>query len=215
MPFNFSAIKGAQATPKLGVVFDGNTFTGAPTVLTSGAKATLTLVSTTVTLTGGAGFTSGMNGDKIYISGAATSANNGWFTLTYVSPTSVSWTNASGATDANNGAISFQVAALGVSTLSSAPSSRTVFTGPPVRSGVGAWSITTKDNVVETLDLDVQAILPSGSYLSTQLVTDVVVASTGQRTYKWVFNVAGSPTDLPFPGQFRVFLAYSETKDGV
>jgi hypothetical protein len=214
MPYNFSAIA-VQKTPKLGVVYDGNTFTGAPTVLTSGSKATLTLSGSTVTLTGGAGFTSGMGGDKIYISGAATSANNGWFTLTYISATSVSWTNSSGATDANNGAISFQVAAVGASTLSNAPSTRTVFTGAPVRSGTGAWSITTLDSVVETLDFHVESILPSGEYIATQLVTDVVVPTTGQRTYKWVFNVGGTPTDLPYPGQFRVYLAYSEMKDGV
>jgi hypothetical protein len=213
MPFNFSA-QAVVKTPKLGVVIDGNTYAGSPTVLTSGSAATLTLVSTTVTLTGGSGFTSGMNGDKIYISGAATSANNGWFTLTYISATSVSWTNASGATDANNGAISFQVAAVGASTLASTKNTRTAFM-TPVRSATGAWSITTLDGVAETLDFEVQPILPSGEYLDVQLNTEALVSNTGQKVYKWTFNVAGTPTDLPYPGQFRVWAAYSDMKDGV
>jgi hypothetical protein len=200
---------------KLGVVSDGDTFIGSATVLASGAKATLTLASTTVTLTGGAGFTSGMNGDKIYISGAATPANNGWFTLTYISATSVSWTNSSGATDANNGAISFAVAALGVTTLASNPSAHSAFTGPPVRSATGVWSITTKDIVVTTCLFHVETVLPSGEYLSVQQLPETTVAGTGQKTYSWTFNAAGTPTDLPFPGSFRVSISYAETKVGV
>lgn len=214
MPNNFSG-QSHQTVAKLGVVSDGDTFTGAPAVLTSGSKATLTLSSTTVTLTGGAGFTSGMNGDKIYISGAATSANNGWFALTYISATSVSWTNASGATDANNGAISFAVAALGVSTLASNPAPHSAFAGPPKRSATGVWSITTKDGVVQVLEVSIDTVLPSGEYIQVQQLPDTVIAGTGQKVLNWVFHNAGTPTDLPYPGQFRVFLEYSETRVGV
>jgi len=216
MPFSFSA-PGPAKVPKLGIIHDGNDFTGAPTVIVSGSTATLTLASTTVTLTGGAGFVSGDTGKKIYISGAATAANNGWFTITYISATSVSWTNAGGATDANNGAISWLVATLGVSTLAVAGPSfpRSVFAGLPVRTGVGTWSITTKDNVVTTTGLDITTVLPAGSYLSTQINTSTTVAGTGQKTYNWTFNVAGTPTDLPYPGTMRIHVEYSETKDGV
>lgn len=214
MPDRFSG-QSHSTVAKLGVIFDGDPFIGSPTVLKSGSTATLTLVSTTVTLTGGAGFVSGDTGKKIFISGAATAANNGWFTITFVSSTSVSWTNASGATDANNGAISWQEATLGVSTLASAPSARTIFTGAPVRSGVGTWSITTKDKVVTTNDFSVTTVLPSGVYLSVQENTSTIVALTGQRTFNWTFNVAGTPTDLPFPGAFRIRCEYSETKDGL
>jgi hypothetical protein len=217
MPFAFSS-PGPGKVAKPGVISDGDIWTGAPTVLKSGAKATLTLVSTTVTLTGGAGFVSGDTGKKIFISGAATALNNGWFTLTFISATSVSWTNASGATDANNGAISWQEAVLGVSTLAIAPASQfgnTVFTGPPVRTGVGTWSITTRDNVVATCGMDITPVLPAGSYLSIQENTSSVVATTGQRTYNWTFHSAGTPTDLPFPAQMRVYLVYGESKAGM
>jgi hypothetical protein len=214
MPFNFTG-QSHQSVAKLGVVSDGDTFVGAPTVLTSGSTATLTLASTTVTLTGGAGFTSGMTGDSIYISGAATAANNGWFTITYISATSVSWTNASGATDANNGAISFSVAALPVSTLATFGGTNgpySCFTGPPVRTGVGTWSITTKDSVPVTIDVAIKTVLPAGSYLAVQENTSTTVALTGQKVLNWTFNSAGTPTDLPYPGSMRVFLMYAETK---
>ena len=55
MPDSFSGYA-KQTTAKPDVVFDGDTFQGAPTVLTSGSTATLTLSSTTITLTGGIGF---------------------------------------------------------------------------------------------------------------------------------------------------------------
>jgi hypothetical protein len=214
MPFNFSG-QSHQTVAKLGVVSDGDTFTGAPTVIVQGSTATLTLASTTVTLTGGAGFVSGDTGKYIYISGAATAANNGWFAITYVSATSVHWTNASGATDANNGAISWLVATLPVSTLSSAPGAHTIFTGAPVRTGVGTWTITTKDNVVAVLDVAIKTVLPSGSYLSVQENTSTTVSTTGQKTFTWTLNSAGTPTDLPYPGQMRIFVEYSETKVSV
>lgn len=216
MPFNFTA-PGPAKVAKLGVIQDGDSYNGTPTILKSGSTATLTLVSTTVTLTGGAGFVSGDTGKKIYISGAATAGNNGWFTITYVSATSVSWTNASGATDANNGAISWLTAVLAVSTLAtvSPVTTRSVFTAAPVRTGVGTWSVTTKDGVVTVTDLNIATVLPAGSYLSTQINTSTIVTGTGQRTFNWTFNVAGTATDLPYPGAFRVHVEYSETKEGV
>lgn len=214
MPNNFSG-QPAGFAAKLAVVRDGDLYSGAPTVLASGNSATLTLASTTVTLTNGSGFTSGMNGDKIYISNAATPGNDGWFTLTYISATSVSWTNASGATDANNGSIGFQVAALGVSTKSTQPSNASAFAGAPVRSGVGLWSITTRDNVAKLMDFEVKAVLPSGEYLSTQINTPTLVAGTGQMKLSWTFNVAGTPTDLPYPGSMILFLEYSEMREGM
>jgi len=148
MPFNFSA-PGPAKVAKLGVIHDGDTFTGAPTILKSGATASLTQASTTTTLTGGAGFVSGDTGKYLFISGAATAANNGWQgPITYVSATSVTYTNASGATDANNTHISWSESTLPVSTLATGLSPRTVFTAAPIRTGVGTWSVTTKDNVV-------------------------------------------------------------------
>ena len=218
MPDHFSA-NAVQKTAKNAVISDGDGFTGAPTVLTSGAAATLTQSSTTTTLTGGIGFVSGMTGDSIYISGAATAANNGWFTITYVSATSVSWTNASGATDANNGAISFAVAALPVSTLATFSSVSSMFTGPPVRSGVGTWSITTKDCVVTTCNLAIVPVVPAGTFLHAQENSSTTVSLTGQKTYNWTFytNVSGTDTatDLPYPGAFRVYAVYSEQKVGM
>jgi hypothetical protein len=68
----------------------------------TGSTAALTFSSPTVTLTGGSGFASTMTGAKITISNSTTGANDGTFTLTYISATSVSWTNASGAADASN-----------------------------------------------------------------------------------------------------------------
>ena len=210
MPFAFTG-QSHSTVAKLGVVSDGDTFTGANTVIVSGAAATLTQASTTTTFTGGAGFVSGDTGKYIYISGAATSANNGWQgPVTYVSASSVTYTNASGATDANNGAISWSLSTLPVSTLSSAPAQYTAFL-TPVRSATGVWSVTLKDIAVLVQDVNICTILPTGEYISTQLLPSTV-SSTGQLVVNWVFNVAGTPTDLPFPGQFRVYVVYSETR---
>jgi hypothetical protein len=217
MPFNFSG-QSHSTVAKLGVVADGDTFVGAPTVLKSGATATLTQAATTTTLTGGAGFVSGDTGKFIYISGAATSANNGWQgPITFVSATSVTWTNASGATDANNGHISWSESTLAVSTLMTGQSAHSAFTGPPVRSGVGLWSITTKDNVVATLDLDINTVLASGSFWAQQL-PDQTIALTGQKKYSWMFHSATAPgvaADLPYPGSCRLYLVYTDMKVGV
>lgn len=60
------------------------------------------------TLTGGTGFTQDSEGRMITISGAATGANNGTFLVTsYVSSSSVRLLNASGASDANNGSLTW------------------------------------------------------------------------------------------------------------
>ena len=215
MPFAFSGQR-LSYKAKLNVVSDGDTFAGAPTIIVQGGTATLTQSSTTTTLTGGTGFVSGDTGKFVYITGAATPANNGWQgPITYVSATSVTYTNASGATDANNGHISWLAATLAVSTVASSPNPHTIFTGPPLRSATGVWSITTKDCVVTTLNLDVKTVLPTGEYLSVQQLPETTVATTGQKTYNWVFNVNGTPTDVPFPGSFRIWAEYSETKVGV
>lgn len=69
-----------------------------------GNGATLTLVSTTVTLTDPrARFKPFVNSRYVIIADATTPANNGKFQLTYVSATEISWTNASGATEAFGG----------------------------------------------------------------------------------------------------------------
>lgn len=75
----------------------------------TGSAASLTFSTPTVTLTGGSGFTSAMTGLNITISNSTTAANNGTFALTFISSTSVSWTNASGAADAS-GAVVWSVA---------------------------------------------------------------------------------------------------------
>lgn len=60
--------------------------------------------SPTVTLTdAGASFSPADTGKIINIAGATSSANNGYFVITYVSATQVSWTNASGVAEAYTG----------------------------------------------------------------------------------------------------------------
>lgn len=96
----------------------------------------------------------------------------------------------------------------------------TVFAANPVRSATGVWSATTLDSVAQSsdgyfqvLDCHVYTVLSSGTYLGVQLLPFTQVAATGQLVINWVFNVAGTPTDLPSSGhpQFGIFLAYSET----
>lgn len=95
----------------------------------------------------------------------------------------------------------------------------TIFTANPVRTGTGAWNITTLDSVagsqdgyVQVIDCHVYTVLSTGNYLSVQLLPFTLTAN-GQLVVSWVFNVAGTPTDLPGSGapQFGVFLKYSET----
>lgn len=108
----------------------------------------------------------------------------------------------------------------GITVTSTLPS-YTIFTANPVRSATGVWSVTTLDSVatsggvLQVIDCHVFTVLPSGDYLSTQMLP-FTQNSNGQLVVHWVFNVAGTPTDLPTTGspQFGVFLAYSETNTG-
>lgn len=75
-----------------------------------GAAATLTYSAGVITATGLSALADPAVGQNIVISGAATSANNGTFVIVSVpSATSVTYANASGATDANNGSIAWYV----------------------------------------------------------------------------------------------------------
>lgn len=102
-------------------------------------------------------------------------------------------------------------------TVTSNLSQLSVFTANPVRSATGVWSVTTRDVVdkKKVLDADIKTILASGTYLSTQLLP-YTNTTNGQLVINWVFNVAGTPTDLPSSGspQFQVFVEYSETRYG-
>lgn len=76
----------------------------------SGTSATLTYSAGTITATGLSNLTDACVGQQIVISAATTPANNGTFTIaTWVSATSVTYANASGATDAANGTIDWVV----------------------------------------------------------------------------------------------------------
>ena len=95
----------------------------------------------------------------------------------------------------------------------------TIFTANPVRSATGVWSVTTLDSVASipsdgyaVIDCHVYTVLPSTEYLSVQLLP-FSQSTSGQLVVNWVFNVAGTPTDLPSTGtpQFGVYLRYSET----
>jgi hypothetical protein len=82
---------------------------GVTTFPNGGNNATLTLAVTTITATGLVNMTPASVGHYIKISGATTAGNNGTFLITaYISSSSVQWTNAGGATDANNGSIRWQ-----------------------------------------------------------------------------------------------------------
>jgi hypothetical protein len=91
-------VKNGQATD-IGVKLNGG-------VNLAGAAASIAFSLGINTLTGLNGMTQAMVGQTIQIAGAATSANNGTFTIvTVVNPSTVTVTNASGATDVNNGHI--------------------------------------------------------------------------------------------------------------
>jgi hypothetical protein len=79
------------------------------TTVTTGTTASLSFTGSTVTLTGGSGFTTYMTSLYITISNSGTGANDGTFQITYISSSSVSWTNASGATD-SGGAVHWSLA---------------------------------------------------------------------------------------------------------
>lgn len=94
-------------------------------------------------------------------------------------------------------------------TVTSTLSSFTAFKTNPVRSSAGVWSVALKDGINKIIDLEVKTVLAATNYLSTQLVTPTV--SNGITTLHWIFNVAGTPTDLPANGQFVVYICYSES----
>ncbi len=70
-------------------------------VRSQGTTISFSITGSTVTLTDTAAlFTAAMTGKTIQVKGATTPANDGAFAMTYISPTQVSYTNASGATEA-------------------------------------------------------------------------------------------------------------------
>jgi hypothetical protein len=81
-------------------------------------------------------------------------------------------------------------------TVTSTLSSYTAFHSNPVRSATGVWSVTMKDVAFKVTDIDVKTMLPSGHYLSTQLLPNTL-DSNGHLVINWVFNSAGTPSDLP------------------
>jgi hypothetical protein len=127
------------------------------------------------------------------------------------------------ASDAKIGVVSdgdiFTVADSAGHTVTSTLSQYTIFSANPVRSATGVWFVETLDSVASSfdgyfkvIDCHVYTILASGHYLDVQLLP-FTTGSNGQLVINWVFNVAGTPTDLPSTGspQFGVFLKYSET----
>jgi hypothetical protein len=92
-------------------------------------------------------------------------------------------------------------------TVTSTLSSFTAFHSNPSRSATGVWSVQMKDVAFKVIDVDVKTMLPSGHYLSTQLLP-TTTDSGGKLILNWVFNSAGTPTDLPASGQFLVYVVY-------
>jgi hypothetical protein len=92
------AIKNGQATD-IGVKINGG-------VQLSGIAASIAFGSGINTISGLSGMTNALVGSTIVIAGAATSANNGSFVVvSVVNSNTITVTNASGATDGNNGHI--------------------------------------------------------------------------------------------------------------
>ena len=107
----------------------------------------------------------------------------------------------------------FTVSASDGYTITSTLSSLTAFTANPVRSGVGVWSITTKDPINRLIDYDVSTLLQQGHFLSVQknLTTKDAL---GRAVLNFTFNTAGTPADLPVDGyaqQFLVHVRYTES----
>jgi hypothetical protein len=95
-------------------------------------------------------------------------------------------------------------------TVTSTLSSYTAFHSNPVRSADGYWSVVMKDVAFKITDVDVKTILPAGTYLSAQL-TSVANNSSGKPVISWIFNVSGTPTDLPANGSFLIHVEYGWT----
>jgi hypothetical protein len=94
-------------------------------------------------------------------------------------------------------------------TVTSTINSNTVFNSNPTRSATGVWSVQLKDAAVTVMDFDVKTVLASTHYLSTQLLPNTATAG-GLTILNWVFNVAGTPTDLPSTGKFRMSIVYAD-----
>src|ERR1022692_5058467 len=94
-------------------------------------------------------------------------------------------------------------------TVSSSLSSWTAFHANPARSSAGVWSVQLKDCVQKVIDVHVASMLASTHYLSVQLLP-TTTAANGQLILNWVFNSAGTPTDLPSLGSFLVYVMYGE-----
>ena len=97
-------------------------------------------------------------------------------------------------------------------TVTSTLSANTAFGQNPVNSGVGVWSVLMKDSARKIIDVHIASMLPTASYLSVQL-KPTTTGSNGQLKLNWVFNVAGTPTELPSTGtpQFLVYVVYGES----
>lgn len=110
-------------------------------VTQSGSTASITGPGPTLTLTGLTGMTAACVGSPITISGAATGGNNGMFIIaSFISASSVTITNASGGTDANNGAITWKVGnELYFASLSA---SKTVNAGDTLKIASGNFTVT-------------------------------------------------------------------------
>lgn len=97
-------------------------------------------------------------------------------------------------------------------TVTSTLSPYTAFANNAVRSATGVWSVTMKDSANRILDCEVRTVLSTGNYLGSQLLP-FTTTSNGALVINWVFNNAGTPTDLPSSGspQFLVYVVYSES----
>jgi hypothetical protein len=95
-------------------------------------------------------------------------------------------------------------------TVTSTLSSFSAFHSNPSRSAAGVWSVQMKDTAFKVVDVDVKTLLTTGNYLSTQL-KPTTTATGGQLILNWVFNVAGTPTDLPASGSFLIYVVYGWT----
>lgn len=95
-------------------------------------------------------------------------------------------------------------------TVTSTMSSYTAFASVPKWSATGVWSLTLKDSAAKVLDVSVNTVLASTHYLSVQQLATTSSSTTGGLILNWVFNVSGTPTDLPANGGFRVYVVYSE-----
>ena len=99
-------------------------------------------------------------------------------------------------------------------TVTSTLSSYSAFSSNPKRgASAGVWSVTMKDSYFKVTNVHIATMLPTGNYLGTQLIS-AGPDTNGKLVLKWVFNVSGTPTDLPASGQFIVSFSAAETNMG-